>query len=73
MLQEKIISKICEKYLKSLDMELSFSDIEQMGFWQSKNLVKEKVKLEAFSYLIEQQKKQSKILNIQYKSLKIQE
>ena len=65
--------QICEKYLKSLDIELSFSDKEQMGNWQFKNLVKEKVKLAAFSYLIEQQKKQSKILHIQYKSLELQE
>jgi hypothetical protein len=38
-----------------------------------KNLVKEKTQLAAFQYLTEQQKKQIKILYIEYKSLDLQE
>ena len=44
-----------------------------MGNWKLKNLVKEKTQLAAFKYLTEQQKKQSKILHIKYKSLDLQE
>jgi hypothetical protein len=63
----------CEKYLKTLNLKLTFSEIEQMGIWKFKNLVKEQVKVAAFNYLIAQQKKQTKILDIQYKSLEMQE
>jgi hypothetical protein len=63
----------CEKYLKTLDIKLSFIEISQMGNWKLKNLVKEKTQLAAFKYLTEQQKKQSKILHIKYKSLDVQE
>ena len=44
-----------------------------MGIWKFKNLVKEQVKLAAFNYLIAQQKKQTKMLYIQYKCLEMQE
>ena len=63
----------CERYLKTLNLKLSFSEIEQMGIWKFKNLVKEQVKVAAFNYLIAQQKKQTKILDIQYISLEMQE
>ena len=63
----------CERYLKTLNLKLTFSEIEQMGNWKFKNLVKEQVKVAAFNYLIAQQKKQTKILDIQYKSLEMQE
>ena len=63
----------CEKYLKTLDIKLSFSEIAQMGNWKLKNLVKEKTQLAAFKYLTEQHRKQSKIQHIKYKSLDLQE
>ena len=63
----------CERYLSTLNLNLTFSEIEQMGNWKFKKMVKEKVKLAAFNYLIAQQKKQTKILDIQYKTLEMQE
>ena len=65
--------QVCQRYLKTLNIELSFNEIEKISNLRFKNLVKEKVKSAAFEYLITQQKKQTKILHIQYKSLTIQE
>ena len=42
----------CEKYLKVLDIKLSFDQIEKMSNPVSKNLLKEKARLAAFNYLI---------------------
>ena len=63
--------KICENYLKSLDIKLSFRDIELMGNWVFKNLMIDKVKVAGFKYMIALQKKESKILHIN--SLDMQE
>ena len=52
--------------LNTLNIELSFIEIEKMSNLRFKNLVKEKVKSAAFEYLITQLKKQTKILHIQY-------
>jgi hypothetical protein len=65
--------QVCQKYLKAMNLELSFEEIEKMSNLGFKNLVKEKVNLAAFEYLITQQKKQTKILHIQYKNLATQE
>ena len=65
--------QICENYLKSLDIELSFRDIELMGNWVFKNLMIDKVKVAGFKYMIALQKKESKILHIKYNSLDMQE
>ena len=64
---------VCEKYLKALKIDLSFSEIEQMGNWKFKHLVKEKTNMALFEYLITQKKKQSKIDQIKYIGLEIQE
>ena len=70
---KKEFVQTCERYLKTLNLKLTFSEIEQMGNWKFKNLLKEQVKLAAFNYLIAQQKKQTKLLDIRYKSFEMQE
>ena len=70
---KKDFVSVCQKYLKDLKIELSFSEIEKMGNWNFKNLVKEKTKLAAFEYLIKHQKKQTKIDHIEYFGLEMQE
>jgi hypothetical protein len=61
--------QICEKYLKALDINLSFKEIAEM----SKKLLKEKSKVAAFKYLTGEKLKQKKIFNIQYQKFDIQE
>ena len=64
--------KICQKYLDTLDIKMTFSEIENMCNWQFKKLVKEKTSLAALSYLISQKNKQTKIKQIRYEKLEIQ-
>ena len=64
---------MCLKYLKNLQIKLSFHEIEIMSKFSFKKLVKEKTKMAAFKYLEEIKCKQSKILNIKYTNLEIQE
>ena len=63
----------CEKYLNSLNINLTFSEIENMSKWRFTKLVKEKTSLAAFNYLIAEKNKQTKIADIQYSSLEMQE
>ena len=68
--------KTCEKYLEWLDIKMSFSEIEQMSKWRFKKLVKEKTRLAAFEYLMEkknQPNKQTKIENLNYQKLEMQD
>ena len=63
----------CKKYLKTLDINLSFEEIESMSKFTFKKLVKGKTKSAAFSYLEEQKNKQEKIKDIFYYNLEMQE
>ena len=63
----------CKKYLKSLDIDLSFEKIGTMSKMSWKKLLKEKTRLEAFKYLESEKLKQSKICDISYEKLEIQE
>ena len=63
----------CEEYLKVLNIELTFEEISQMSKHKFKNLVKEKTTETGFKYLLEEKAKQSKILNLQYNKLEMQE
>ena len=63
----------CKKYLKTLDINLSFDEIESMSKFTFKKLVKCKAKSAAFSYLEEQKNKQEKIKDIFYSNLEMQE
>ena len=55
--------KMCQKHLSDLDINLSFSEIENMAHWSFKNLVKVKTEKADFYYLLEQKAKQLKTLD----------
>ena len=66
----------CIKYLETLDIQLSFKEIEEMSAWRFKKLVKQKAKLAALKYLLEKKNepnKQLKISHIIYEDLEMQE
>ena len=62
-----------KKYLKTLDLDLSFEEIEKMTKFTFKKLLKAKINSAAFSYLEEQKNKQKKIKDILYSKLEMQE
>ena len=63
----------CYKYLKTLNINMTFEEIGQMSKYRFKTLVKEKTKEAAFKYLLEEKSKQTNILDLQYTKLEIQE
>ena len=63
----------CEKYLNSLDLKLSFKEISEMSKFRFTKLVKEKISVAAFNYLIAEKNKQTKIAHIKYSGLEMQE
>ena len=63
----------CKKYLKTLDLDLCFEEIEKMTKFSFKKLLKAKTNSAAFSYLEEQKNKQKKIKAIIYSKLEMQE
>ena len=63
----------CQKYLKTLEIDLSFEEIAKMSKYKFKNILKEKATTAAFKYLKNEQMKQKKILDIQYSKLQMQE
>ena len=65
--------KTCLKYLKQLDIQLSFEELAKMSKWSFKKLVKQQTTKSAFKYLTDIQIKQSKISHIKYDDLQIQE
>ena len=65
--------KTCENYMKILEVNLSFLEIEEMSKSSLKKIVKEKTTNAAFQYLIKEKNKQSKISHINYSKLEIQE
>ena len=56
-----------------LDIKLSFDEITMMSQNKFKQLVKHKTEVAGFNYLIKEKNKQSKIANLKYSSLKMQE
>ena len=62
----------CRKYLKILDINMSFEEIKNTSNWTFKKLVKAKTTEAGFRYLLTEKNKQSKISHIEYKNLKIQ-
>ena len=54
-------------------MNITLEQIENMSKIQLKKILKEKIRNEAFMYLRNQQTKQEKIKNIEYKELKMQD
>ena len=69
----------CMKHLKELNISLSFEEIRNLSKWKFKKIVKEKIEELAFSYLIGlknspgREGKRSKIANIQYERLELQQ
>ena len=63
----------CKKYMKTLNLEVTFEEIEKMSKFTFKKLLKEKVNSAAFLYLEEQKIKQKKIKDIVYSGLEMQE
>ena len=63
----------CKKYLKTLDIQLSFEEIASLSNFRFKKLLKEKSRLAGFEYLKSEKSKQTKIMNIPYDRLEMQE
>ena len=66
----------CNKYLETLEIKLTYENIEEMSEFSFKKIVKQKTIEAAFKYLMEQKNKpgkHTKIQNIEYKELCIQE
>ena len=63
----------CKKYLETLKISLSFDEIENMSKFSFNKLLKEKVKVAAFSYLNIEKSKQDKIKDIIHSKLEMQE
>ena len=63
----------CEKYLNSLDLKLSFKEISEMSKFRFTKLVKEKISVAAYNYLIAEKNKQTKIAHIKYSGLEMQD
>ena len=62
----------CHKYLKNLDINLSFEEIGKMSKYSLKKVLKEKTNIAAYKYLTAQKSKQTKILDIEYSKLVMQ-
>ena len=65
--------KISRKYLSTLNINLSFEQIAQMSKNKFEKIVKQKTMEAAFNYLIVEKNKQTKICNIEYRQLNMQE
>ena len=63
----------CTKYLDKLKINLSFEEIGNMSSYTFKNLVKTKTTEAGFAYLIMEKNKQTKISQIVYDKLQLQE
>ena len=64
-------AQVCED-LCFLEIYLTFEQIKKSSREQFKKLVDESIHVAAFKYLLEQQKKSSKVLHIKYKDLEMQ-
>jgi hypothetical protein len=54
-------------------MDMTFEELGKMSKWSVKQLVKSKTHKAAFSYLLKEKNKQTKIFHIQYSDLRMQE
>ena len=66
-------AETCQKYLKTLEIPLSFEQISEMPKQRFKRLLKQKTKMAALKYLNKEKLKQSKILNIEHTKLEMEE
>ena len=63
----------CKDDLDDLQISLDFEEIKNLSKYSFKKIVKEKISQSAFKALTEEQRNLSKVKNLQFKSLKIQE
>ena len=63
----------CLGYLEILEIKMTLQEIKEMSEGSFKQLVKNRTKIAAFKYLLKEKEKQSKIANIFYEKLEIQE
>ena len=63
----------CKKYLGILKLDMTFEEIEKLSKFKFTQILKEKIKYEAFIFLKSQQMKQEKIKDIVYKEFKMQD
>ena len=63
----------CKKYIKQLDIKLTFEEISEMSSNRFKNIVKQKTEEAGFNHLLKEKNKQKKIVDIEYKKLEMQE
>ena len=63
----------CNKYLNHLDIKLTFEEISKLSKYKFKQIVKQKVAEAGFKYLLEEKSRQTKIIDISYSKLEIQE
>ena len=70
---QKDFVNTCKSYLEQIKIDLSFEQIRQMSVYKFKKLVKQKIQEAAFEYLIKKKNGQTKIQDVQYSKLEIQE
>ena len=63
----------CKQYMNTLCLNLPFDKFGELSKWRVKKLIKEKTSKAAFNYLMKIKEKQSKIVNLKYDRLEIQE
>ena len=63
----------CQRYIQHLGIGMSFEEIRRISKYTFTKLVKQKVADAGFKYLMTEKNKQSKIMDIKYNNLKIQE
>ena len=70
---KKDFVQTCKKYMEILDIKLTFEEIREMSNMSFKKLVKQKTEEAGLKYLITEKNKQSKIANLEYCKLEMQE
>ena len=69
----------CKKYLECLEINITFESIRSLSKWKFKRILKEKIEIVAFNYLIELKNKigrdgrVSKIARMKYDRLEMQQ
>ena len=63
----------CEKYMRELNINLTFEQFGKLSKWSARKIVKQKVTDAAFEYLQEEKNKQTKISNLIYDKLELKE
>ena len=63
----------CEKYLKKLDIDMTFEEISEISKYSFNKILKEKVKIVSLNYLNLEKSKQTKISDLNYSKLEMQQ